>query len=190
MANPLDYLKEKTQTKFDYFYYPLNEGYGAICNQLYKDIKDNVLLETHVIGLEHQKGKIKTIVFKHNNQENRLHVDKVISTLPIDLLAKMLDFELPLTYQAVNAVYLLIKKEKVSNLHWIYFIDRDISINRLVEFKNMSSLNTPHELTVLCAEVTQNHPNIIRKVIDDLTRIGYITKKDVLDTKIVRNKYG
>ena len=43
LANPIDHYRENTKTKFQYFYYPIRGGYGAIANRLYEEVKDHVL---------------------------------------------------------------------------------------------------------------------------------------------------
>ncbi|MCP4284504.1 MAG: glycosyltransferase, partial [Gammaproteobacteria bacterium] len=62
-------------------------------------------------------------------------------------------------------------------------------INRMVEFKNMSEVDTPPETTVVCAEVTQEHENVVERVIEDLVRAGMLTKDEVLDTTVVREPF-
>ena len=189
LANPLDNFRENTKTKFQYFYYPIEGGYGAIVNNLYNEIKDNVQLETQVIGIEKNNGSITSVLYEHNGLQTRVPVDYVISTLPFSITSRMLDHPIKLSYRKVDAVFLLINRPFVSDYHWVYFIDDDISINRLIEFKNMSAVNTPHETSVLCAEVTQNHQDVARKVVDDLTNVGFINRDEVLDTKVVSEDF-
>jgi GT2 family glycosyltransferase len=92
-------------------------------------------------------------------------------------------------FQKVDAVYLLLDKPNMSDYHWIYFVDQEISINRLVEFKNLSPIDTPPNTTVICAEVTQKIENPIEKVIQDLETVGLIQSSDVLDTKNILERY-
>ena len=56
----------------------------------------------------------------------------------------------------------------------MYFIDENICINRMVEFKQMSPHNSPEETTVLCAEVTQKVLDPAGQVIADLERTGFL----------------
>ena len=189
LANPLDLLRENTKTKFQYFYYPIRGGYGAIADQLYQEIRDQVILESTVTELKTAGGVVSHVIYQRDGEEIKLPVDAVISTLPMSVNAQMLGTNFQLQYQKVDAVYLLVNKPLVSDYHWIYFIDSDISINRLVEFKNMSPVDTPPTRTVLCAEVTQHHKHVINKVCDDLERVGLISRSDILDTKVVHEKY-
>ena len=189
LANPLDKFLENTKTKFSYFYYPLQGGFGAIVDRLYKIVQDQVLFNAKVVGFQKQNQEITAVQYEHNHQEQALPVSAVISTLPLTKTAALLDHPLALQYQKVEAVYLLINRPFISDYHWIYFIDSHISINRLVEFKNMSPIGNPVDKTVLCAEVTQHHPRVEEKVIADLVGVGLIRESEVLDTKVLREEF-
>ena len=189
LANPLDTFRENTKTKFQYFYYPLRGGYGAIANALYEKIKEKVQFEAKVLGFEQRDGKITNVIYEQGGKQHNMPDDFIISTLPLSHTGQLLGHSFPLQYQKVDAVYLLINRPLVSDYHWVYFIDEDICINRLVEFKNMSAVDTPAETSVLCAEVTQYHDDVVDKVIRDLIKVGMISRKDVLDTKVIREKF-
>jgi len=189
LANPLDKFRENTKTKFQYFYYPLRGGYGAISNSLYDKIKDRIQFGAMVLGFKQDNERITTVIYEQGGQQNELRVENVVSTLPLSLTGRLLGYSFPLQYQKVDAVYLLINRPLVSDYHWHYFMDDDICINRMVEFKNMSPVDTPAGTTVLCAEVTQNLENVTDKVTDDLIRIGLITRKDILDTKVIHEEF-
>ena len=189
LANPLDQLRENTKTKFQYFYYPIQGGYGAIADRLYQEIQNQIILEAAVTKLKTSDGLISHVIYQKDGDEYILPVDTVISTLPMSVNARMLGKTIQLQYRKVDAVYLYINKPLVSEDHWIYFIDSDISINRLVEFKNMSPIDTPSERTVLCAEVTQQHEDVTKKVIEDLEKTGLISRSDILDIKVVHENF-
>ncbi len=94
-----------------------------------------------------------------------------------------------LKFPKVDAVYLLINKPEAGPYHWAYYIDSDISINRKVEFKHMSRVNTPPGTSVICVEVTSTEVDPAGKVIKDLQKAGYVEPKDVVDTLVVREEY-
>ncbi|MEW5871901.1 MAG: glycosyltransferase [Chloroflexota bacterium] len=189
LANPLDNLRENTKTKFQYFYYPIRGGYGAIANRLYAKIQEHVILNASVQAIEEQAGRLNAVTYLKDGDLHRLAADAVISTLPLSLTAHMLGSSFDLQFQKVDAVYLWINRPYVSDYHWIYFMDSNVAINRLVEFKNMSPVDAPPETSVLCAEVTQHHPDPAGKVIQDLQKTGLIQANEVLDSKVVREEY-
>jgi GT2 family glycosyltransferase/protoporphyrinogen oxidase len=189
LANPFDVFHENTKTKFNYFYYPVHEGFGAIADRLYRDIRENVLLNTRVVGLEKENWRITAVTCEEKGKTRHLPAHLVISTLPLTETGRLLGHPVDLSYRPVDAVYLLINRPNVSDYHWIYFTDQNIAINRLVEFKNLSPLNGPADKTVLCAEVTQDHPDVIAKVMNDLVSVGLISESEVLDTMVKRERF-
>jgi GT2 family glycosyltransferase/protoporphyrinogen oxidase len=189
LANPLDSLHENTKNKFQYFYYPIQKGYGAIAGALYADIQEKVICNVSVQGIETIGDQITAIQYEQDGHIVREEFDAVISTLPLTITGKMLGFQFPLKYKKVEAVYLLINRPFLSDYHWIYFIDDSIAINRLVEFKNMSVVDTPASTTVVCAEVTQEHDHVVEKVIQDLVGAGLLRSSEVLDSLVVREEF-
>ena len=189
LANPLDNLRENTKTKFQYFYYPLRGGYGSIANQLYQEVKAHVNLEARVTEIETDETEISKIHYEKAGEKYVINTDAVISTIPLSIFTRMLGHPLQLQFQKVDAVYLLVDKPMVSDYHWIYFMDSDISINRMVEFKNMSPIEAPENQTVLSAEVTQYHADPLTQVINDLQKVGLIRPEQVLDTKVIHEEF-
>lgn len=189
LVNPFKKEDGSSRKFFSYFYYPLEGGYGSICDAYYRDVKDSVLLNVEVIGILRQDGRVTGIEFQKDGEIKRYSCDAIISTLPLTHTGKMLGIEVPLSYQKVDAVYLLINKPEAGPYHWVYYIDADIAINRKVEFKHMSRFNTPPGTSVICAEVTSAEVDPAGKVIKDLQKAGYVKPEDIVDTLVVREEY-
>ena len=79
LASPLDHYRENTKTKFQYFYYPIHHGNGAIANRMYDEVQESVLLETQVTGFEMEDSRIQAIRYLAEGQEHSMPVDQVIS---------------------------------------------------------------------------------------------------------------
>ncbi len=110
LASPLDHYRENTKTKFQYFYYPIQHGYGAIADRMYAEVQESVHLETQVIGFEVQGDRIQAIRYQMDGQERDMPVDQVISTLPLPVTGRMLGHVFPMNYRKVDAVYLLVDR--------------------------------------------------------------------------------
>jgi len=190
LINPFKNINQRSKKYFSYFYYPIDKGYGLIADRLYDKVSENVYFNSPVKSLIKENGKIIGIEYEVNERVNRYYCDSVISTLPLTLSANLLDLEFNQNFRKVEAVYLLIDRPKVSENHWVYFIDDEIVINRMVEFKNLSPINRPANTSVLCAEVTKEVDDPIERVINDLVRIGMITRDKVLDKKVIRKEFG
>lgn len=190
ISGPLDFLRESSKKHFSYFYYPIRGGYGAIPDRIYRDIRDRVRLSTPAVGLEAGEDRIEAVVFKQGDQRQRERFDHVISTLSLTILGRLLGRDFSLGYQGVNFVYVLVDRPLVSDNHWIYFMDREPAINRLVEFKNLSAVEQPPHQTVLCAEVTDKQGDVVQRVVDILVHSGLIRPDEILDTMMLNENFG
>lgn len=189
LAGPLDRFRESSKTKFNHFYYPERGGYGEIAATIYREIQSTVQLNSKVTGLEAQENKVTRINYIQNGNQQEMEVDLAISTLPLTLTSKMVGYPLELDYRAVHAVYLLINKPRLTNNHWIYFIDDSVVVNRLVEFKNMSPIGTPATTTVICAEVTCVDSDIVKQTIQSLVETQLFKAEDVIDSAIITEPF-
>lgn len=186
----LDSLRESSKKHFRYFYYPIEGGFGAIIERVYGDLRDQVRLNTPVQGLKCSRGRVEAVVYDDRGRLKSEDFDLVISTLPLNVLGGFLDQDIRLEYQSVDFVYLLVDRPFVSDNHWIYYIDKDFAINRLIEFKNLSSAPQPTEQTVLCAEVTSEMDDTVGRVRDDVVRSGLAKAEEILDTKLIHEPHG
>ncbi len=189
LVNPFKKMDGKSRKYFSYFYYPLEGGYGSICDAYFRGVNHDVIMSAEVTGIISKDEQVAAIQYQQNGQTKTYNCSAVISTLPLTITGSMLGIDVPLSFQKVDAVYLLIDKPEAGPYHWVYFIDSDMSINRMVEFKHMSHYNAPPKTTVLCAEVTSEEENLSKKVIFDLVRSGYLKERDVLDSLVIREEY-
>lgn len=189
ISGPLDFMRESSKKHFGYFYYPIHGGFGAILERVYRDISNHVRLNSSVCALETHKDRVEAVVYECEGKRQSETFDQVISTLPLTVLGKMLGHTFPLAYQSVDFVYLLVDRPFVSDNHWLYFIDKDFAVNRLVEFKNLSPADQPPDCTVLCAEVTTKHSEVVQHVVDDLVRCSLVRPEEILDTMMLCEEY-
>jgi protoporphyrinogen oxidase len=185
-----DAVKRNSKTFFRGFYYPNHGGYQAISEAFCEPIRDSVLLNATVTGLERDGDKISGVKYLLDGQEHVYACDRVISTIPSTVLGKMLGHEVTLRFKPIQVVYLNVNKPQVMPYHWIYFGDGDVVINRLAEFKNFSQDHTAPDSTVLCAEVTVDTDNPVEDVLTALERYKLIDRKEVVDTLTVPIKCG
>jgi GT2 family glycosyltransferase/protoporphyrinogen oxidase len=191
ISGPLDFLRESSKKQFSYFYYPVRGGYGAIIDRVYHDLHEQVRLNAPVVSLESRDdSNVNAVIYRQDGARRREPVDAVIATISLPAVGQALGFEFTLNYRSVDFVYLLIDRSLLSDNHWIYFMDKDIAINRLVEFKNLSPVDQPPERTVVCAEVTSTWDDVVDQVQADLIRSGLLTRDEVLDTLELHQDFG
>jgi hypothetical protein len=60
----------------------------------------------------------------------------------------------------------------------------------LTEFKNLSSVDSPPDKTVLCAEVTQEYSDVEAQVVQDVVGTGLVKRKEILDATSRCERFG
>lgn len=177
-------LKRTSKIYFDQFYYPISDGYGALVDHLYASIQDNVFLENTVLSIEHtSQGDYKLAIRNAAGEISYHQTSMLVSTIPMPALCEMLGYDINLKYKSARLFYLLIGRAKVMSEHWRYFIEENICLNRVSEFKNFSSDHDAPNQTVLCTEVTDEKVAGSSVVIEHLEKIGLIKAEEVLDIK-------
>jgi protoporphyrinogen oxidase len=186
----LDVLKRESKTFFSSFWYPERGGYEAILDAMHARISGEVMLETPVIGLETDNARITAVRYRRHGAEQCFACDRVFSTLPITVLARMLGEEIQLRFKPIQLVYLDIAKPEVMPYQWVYFGDGDVVINRMAEFKHFHPHLPPSGQSVLCAEVTVPSDHAEEDVIAALTRYGLIRHGEILDSLVIAEGCG
>jgi protoporphyrinogen oxidase len=185
-----DVFRRNSKIFFRHFYYPLQGGYGAICQALYRKVEDRVKLEARVTGLEASDGQVRAVHYEQDGSSRSFACDRLVSTLPATILGRMLGHEFSLRFQPVTLVYLHFNKPSVMPYHWIYFGDGDVVINRMAEFKNFARGGVPDDRTVVVAEVTSPTDDPLRDVLEAFERYDLAHRDEVLDSLQIHESFG
>ena len=146
------------------FYYP-RFGYGEISERLYKAASAagaEFRFGTRVTAIEREENLVTAVRFMQNNEEVRIPVANVWSTLPITVLARCIRPQAPTTileatskisFRGMILIYLVLEQTRFTEYDAHYFPDASIPISRLSEPKNYSIASEPSNRTLLCAEL-------------------------------------
>ena len=149
-----------------YFYYP-RRGYGQI-SEAYaaaaREMGASIMLASRVSGLERALADDTgwKVTATSGQQERVFEADYVWSTLPISLLAGLINPAPPaevteaarsLEYRSMLLIYIQLPVEIFTEYDAHYFPDTALSITRLSEPKNYAATGHPRGLTTLCAEL-------------------------------------
>ena len=181
------------------FLYP-RRGYGRIMDSLASKLPpDSVRVGHEVESLECSKGTVTRIRF--SGGETIAPPGRILSTLPLTLLVKLLGNELPeaatqaaseLRFRHIRLIFIRLGRPRLSQNASIYVPDPEFCISRLYEPKNRSSFMAPDNETALVVEVPCFNddpidllaPNeLARRVIAELTQLSLITHDDVIEWK-------
>jgi protoporphyrinogen oxidase len=159
-----------------------------------------ILLHSTVVRLERDGDRIRRVVYKRDGREETIECDGVISTLPLPLLVDLIHPALPQTvaahakklrYRSLKLIYIALKRDKLTDYHWVYLLDQQFRVNRMSEQKNVSAEMIPPGRTVLCIELScwreepvwkSSDEEVYRIALNDMMRMGYgITESEVED---------
>ncbi|HVC97815.1 MAG TPA: FAD-dependent oxidoreductase [Pirellulales bacterium] len=187
LASWRDHLRRNGRLRFRHFYYPAQGGYGAICAALCDALRPVVRLQSRLVAIRRLADAGYRCEFERPGGTGVEEFDCVVSTLPVSYFAGLLGLNTSLRFRPLRLTYLLVKRARVSENHWIYFIDRDFVVNRVAEFKNFApaGVGLPSDRTVLCCESTDLREYSVGRVVDELGRAGLARVGDVLDSKVI-----
>ncbi len=145
------------------FYYP-RYGYGQICQALLEQAQSvgvNVMLESEVQSIVLSDG-IARLKVQQQQQQTTLQAAQVYSTVPLTVLAKLIEPLAPepvqeaassLRFRSMVLVYLVLQQDQFTEYDAHYFPGPETVFSRISETKNYTDLTEPQGKTVLCAEV-------------------------------------
>ena len=162
---------------------------------LYEIIKKKIIKNGGTFFLKHQVNKfvhenfkIKFIEFSNGKKVKINSNDIIISSLPINLTAKLLGYKSDLKFRGVRSVYVALNKKRCfpKNVNWLYFQSEKIIFNRVSEPKTMSKSIAPKNKTYLCVEITYSKNDKIDKL--SFNKIKKIIVNDLIKTNLISSK--
>lgn len=148
-----------------YFYYP-RRGYGQITEAYANAARASgaeILTGWTVTRVERttESGFAWNVIAECNGNRREILADHLWSTIPVTLLARMMDPPAPaevlaaasrMDYRAMVLVYLQLPVSQFTTTDAHYFPEGNVRVTRLSEPKNYFGVNEPHDTTVLCGE--------------------------------------
>jgi protoporphyrinogen oxidase len=178
------------------FWYPRTGGFQRIVDRI------GEALETTVVRLASPCKKLSRNGSGWDVNGERF--DRVVSTIPLQELVKVLDGMpagirdafLALGYTSLLTVFLALRHDRVPKLSWVYFPHAENGPqNRITFLSNYSPANAPEGKSSVMAEVTYvgelpgTEESITRDVISGLERCGILKADDVLFSRAYDNRY-
>src|SRR5204862_501287 len=184
-------IKADPATYFTKYMYP-RKGISVLFENMAREVRaagNCLLLDSSVIRLGRDGERIARVVYLHNGEEETIECDGVISTLPlpkpVNAHAKKL------RYRSLKLIYIALKRDRLTDYHWVYLLDEQFRVNRMSEQKNVSPEMIPPGRTVLCIELScwRDEPvwnasdeEVYRIALTDMMKMGYgIIESEVED---------
>lgn len=187
-----------------YFYYPRG-GFGEFPQRLADGIREaggTILTSATPVSVECTGSRVTAVNVETNGHRMRLVSDTLVSSIPIETLARLVfpgDAELAQRSQSLRLrdlalVFLVLKQDRLLDDHWIFFPERRYPFNRLFEQKAMDASMGPPGRTALCCDLTcdagddtwkTSDEGLVKRCFDTLVEAG-LTTPDKLETGFVR----
>jgi len=187
------------------FYYP-TRGIGMVAEALARACgPQGIRTSTEIRRLHHDGARILSIAVP--GVGDRIPVDTLASTLPIDRLLAMMDppppadilgFARDLKHRHLVLVALFLRKDAVSEAATVYFPDPRIPFTRVTEPRNRSAAMSPPGYTSLVAEIpcgpddplwSADDTRLVGMTTRPLEEIGWIRSGELVGSRVVRLKH-
>ena len=186
----------------------IDGGCGLLANEIEKKLNGlGVYIEygmhlskftTTQVDHKNKYKNIKKLSFKGNKEIVINENDKIISTIPITDLAKVLKIKNRLWNRSLKIACILLNK-KISlpgNYDWLYFDDKSI-FHRITMQNSFSEVGIPKGASVLSCEIAYNNNDsidkmskkkIIDQTIETLIKKNIFDKSNILETHLIDAK--
>jgi len=192
-------------TLTDSFLYP-SFGIGRLSDRLREEIEksNDVFTDTIVECVNHSDFRVGSISVRNQGQVLTIPADECISSIPITKLVSMLNPSPPpsiletaakLRYRDLVIVAIMVDRERVTDQTWIYIPEQKIPFGRIHEPTNWSPAMAPPGKSLLVMEFfsfrgdavwNMQNDKLAALTVENLVRLGFISKQEVLDSVVVR----
>ncbi len=194
-------------TLTDEFIYPPT-GIGRISDRLKEEIekKDQVRTNTSVTQIKHNNFQITDVIAKNGKAVYSITGKEFVSSIPLTNLIQsmqppppddILEAASKLRFRDIIIVTIMLNKESVTNLTWLYLPDDNIPFGRIHEPKNWSSQMAPEGKTHLVIEYfcfegdavwNSSDIELTDLTVQYLEKLDFINDNEVLDSCVLRKK--
>jgi len=195
----------RVPTLVDEFIYP-PMGIGQISDRFKEEIekRNTVLTNTRVSEIKHRNSVITNIIAKNCDNTYDVKGNEFISSIPITHLVSMLNPSPPvdvlaavskLKYRDLVIVTIMLNRERVTDLTWLYLPEQSMPLGRIHEPKNWSPYMAPEGKTHIVAEYfcfrnddiwNSTDEELTAMTVKQMEKLGFIKQNDVFDSCIVR----
>lgn len=205
IKNAFKFGGKNVSTLTDEFIYP-PLGIGQIPDNLSSAISKNnqVITGTKINRVCHNGSEITHVITEKSNMQANFEGSDFISSIPITSLVKMLDpappadileAALQLKYRDIVIVTIMLDREQVTDLTWMYLPEQSMPLGRIHEPKNWSPHMAPEGKTHIVAEYfcfkgdtiwNSSDEELASMTVTQLEKLGLIHAHEVIDRCIVR----
>ncbi len=200
--------KGKVVSLIDQFMYP-RDGFGRFSERMADAVREmgNEIRLSHGVERVHREGnRVTGVTVSTENGSQRIEAANFISSIPLTMLAKIVDPPAPadvlaaadqLTFRNIITVNIMLKKKQVTHDTWLYVHDRNILFGRFHEPKNWSAAMVPgDDFTSLVVEYfcsfgdhiwNMTEEQLVEQTVKHLVEdLGFISRDEVIGGFAIR----
>ncbi len=191
------------------FHYP-RKGFGQITESFAQAAVDQgatLNLNAEITAIERDGNRVTGLRYKDGDSEHRVSYDHVWTTLPLSMMARMIEPPPPppvleaanaIKFRGMILIYLVLETDQFSEYDAHYFPELSVPISRMSETKNYYAGEEPKNRTVLCAELpadpsdkywTMSNDELGKLYCQWLTEMGLPVTAPVVKTETKRLKF-
>jgi protoporphyrinogen oxidase len=195
----------EVETLSDRFIYP-PLGIGQVSERLKNGIeeKNSIFTGTKVMQVHHEGCFIKGVTARNCGKLYNTEGREFVSSIPLPKLVQILTPSAPeeildaashLQYRDLVVVVIMLNRERVTDLTWMYLPEQKMTLSRIHEPKNWSAKMAPEGKTHIVSEyfcfrgdeIWESSDEELRNTtVSQLERLGFINGKEVIDSCVVR----
>lgn len=199
------FRSSKAKTLTDTFHYP-RTGIGELSDRLCDLVtsRNSVRTGANVEKIFHAGRKITGIEYTDGKKTSSIQGARYISSIPVTKLIQKMsptppecvcDAAASIQFRSLVIVALFVKKEKMTDLTWMYFPGSDVPFGRIHEPKNWSCDLAPPGKSHIIAEYFCNTGDATWQSPDEtlaeltashLENFGFFKKREVIDSCVLR----
>ncbi len=196
---------QEVNTLVDRFIYP-RMGIGQISDRLKSEIEreNTVLTNTRALRINHKNFVINNVIAGNCERTYDVKGSEFVSSIPLPALVRMLTPSAPedilnavskLRYRDLVIVTIMLDRERVTDLTWMYLPGQDMRLGRIHEPKNWSPHMAPEGKTHIVSEYFCFRGDEIWNFTDEqlasltvkqLEKLLFIKKSEVIGSCVVR----
>ncbi len=183
LLKSLPFTGETPRTYAKMYYYPKG-GIGAIFEKMASDIKrlgGTILTDMEPVRLETEGSRVsRVIIGKNGAGHSSVTPDKLLSTIPLDILAKLIrpGISTKVSFRSLRFLNIMLDSKEFSENTWMYVPEPEFIMTRIQEPKRRSPFSAPEGKTSVMLEIPCEYEDAIWSMSDD----------DLLETVLVNLK--
>ena len=182
------------------FYYP-RRGLGQFHAAHRRRIEERggrIRTGCHAVAIASEGRRAVAVELESAGGRERLPFDALVSTIPVNALASLLQGGVPLAGEAallrhreVVFVGMVVGRPRAFEHQWVYYQDPGVIFHRVYENRHfLESGPETAGTTGLCAELTDHESRddetLFRETVGGLARLGLVEPREVLAHRVVR----